>query len=108
MIIDVEEKRPRVIEYGGGYSTDTGRWVCFELTNVNFMNKLRQAAMRIRVSQRQQLVRFEFLDPRFFHYGKRQFAPLGSFGSVPARLYDHAILPLDHRSGNVWHCAAPG
>src|SRR5207249_9947310 len=39
-------------------------------------NKLRQAAMRIRASQRQQLVRFELIDPRFIHYGKRQFAPL--------------------------------
>ena len=76
VIIDVEEKRPRVIEYGGGYSTDTGVLGLLELTNVNFMNKLRQAAIRIRASQRQELIRFEFLDPRFFHYQKRQFAPL--------------------------------
>ncbi len=76
VIIDVEEKRPRVIEYGGGYSTDTGVLGLLELTNVNFMNKLRQAAIRIRASQRQQLVRFEFLDPRYLHYGKKQFAPL--------------------------------
>src|SRR5207244_12712031 len=40
------------------------------------MNKLRSAAIRLRASQRQQLLRFEFLDPRFFRYGKRQFAPL--------------------------------
>jgi len=76
VIIDVEERRPRVMEYGGGYSTDLGVLGIFELTNVNFMNKLRQAAMRIRASQRQQLVRFELLDPRFFQYGRRQFAPL--------------------------------
>ena len=76
IIIDVEEKRPRVIEYGGGYSTDTGVLGLLELTNVNFMNKLRQGAIRIRASQRQQLIRFEFLDPRFFHYGKKQFSPL--------------------------------
>jgi len=76
VIIDVEEKRPRVMEYGGGYSTDLGPLGIFELTNVNFMNRLRQAAMRIRVSQRQQLVRFEVLDPRFFRYGKHQLAPL--------------------------------
>ncbi len=76
VIIDVEEKRPRVIEYGGGYSTDTGVLGLLELTNVNFMNKLRQAAIRIRASQRQELIRFEFLDPRFFQYQKRQFAPL--------------------------------
>ena len=76
VIIDVEEKRPRVIEYGGGYSTDTGVLGLLELTNVNFMNKLRQGAIRVRASQRQQRVRFEFLDPRFFHYGKKQFSPL--------------------------------
>ena len=77
VIIDVEEKRPRVIEYGGGYSTDTGVLGLMELTNVDFMNKLRSAAVRVRGSQRQQLVRFEFLDPRFVRYRKDQFAPLG-------------------------------
>ena len=76
VIIDVEEKRPRVIEYGGGYSSDTGVLGLLELTNVNFMNKLRQGRIRIRASQRQQLIRFEFLDPRFARYGKKQFAPL--------------------------------
>ena len=76
VIIDVEEKRPRVVEYGGGYSTDFGALGLLELTNVNFMNKLRQGAIRIRASQRQQLIRFEFLDPRYFHYGKKQFSPL--------------------------------
>jgi outer membrane protein insertion porin family len=76
VIIDVEEKRPRVIEYGGGYSTDTGALGLMELTNVNFMNRLRTAAIRVRGSQRQQLVRFEFLDPRFARYRKTQFAPL--------------------------------
>ncbi|MEK6335498.1 MAG: POTRA domain-containing protein [Acidobacteriota bacterium] len=76
IIIDVEEKRPRVIEYGGGYSTDSGALGLLELTNVNFMNKLRQGAIRIRASQRQQLIRFEFLDPRFARYGEKRFAPL--------------------------------
>jgi len=76
VVIDVEEKRPRVVEYGGGYSTDTGVLGLLELTNVNFQNKLRQAAIRIRASQRQELIRVEFLDPRFFHYGKKQFSPL--------------------------------
>jgi outer membrane protein insertion porin family len=76
VIIDVEEKKPRVIEYGGGYSTDTGPLGLMELTNVDFMNRLRQAAIRLRASPRQQLIRVEFLDPRYFHYGKRQYAPL--------------------------------
>ena len=76
VVIDVEEKKPRVIEYGGGYSTDTGALGLMELTNVNFMNKLRTAAIRLRGSQRQQIIRFEFLDPRFARYRKDQFAPL--------------------------------
>jgi outer membrane protein insertion porin family len=77
VIIDVEEKRPRVIEYGGGYSTDTGPLGLLEVTHVNFRNSLEQAALRVRMSQRQQLVRLEFLDPRFFKYRKRDYAPLG-------------------------------
>jgi outer membrane protein insertion porin family len=77
VVIDVEETKPRVIEYGGGYSTDTGALGLMEITNVNFMDRLRTAAIRLRGSQRQQLVRFEFLDPRFVRYRKDQFAPLG-------------------------------
>ena len=42
VIIDVEEKKPRVMDYGGGFSTDTGPLGLFELSNVNLMNKLRQ------------------------------------------------------------------
>ena len=108
VIIDVEEKRPRVMEYGGGYSTDLGPLGIFELTNVNFMNRLRQAAMRIRVSQRQQLVRFEVLDPRFIQIWQAPIRAAGRFSSIPARFFDHSILSLDHRSGNGWHCSASG
>jgi len=76
VIIDVEEKKPRVMDYGGGYSTDAGPLGLFEISNVNLFDHLRQGAMRIRGSQRQQLVRFEYLDPRFARYHKNQFAPL--------------------------------
>ncbi len=76
VIIDVEEKKPRVMDYGGGFSTDTGALGLLEISNVNLMNKLRQGAMRLRASQRTQLLRFEYLDPRFARYGQRQFAPL--------------------------------
>ena len=76
MIIDVEEKKPRVMDYGGGFSTDTGPLGLLEFSNVNLMNKLRHGAMRLRASQRQQLLRFEYVDPRFARYGERQFAPL--------------------------------
>ncbi|MCM3872780.1 MAG: BamA/TamA family outer membrane protein [Pyrinomonadaceae bacterium] len=76
LIIDVEEKKPRVMDYGGGFSTDTGPLGLLEFSNVNLMNKLRHGAMRLRTSQRQQLLRLEYVDPRFARYGERQFAPL--------------------------------
>src|SRR5688500_11770485 len=76
VIIDVEEKKPRVMDYGGGYSTDTGALGLFEISNVNLMNKLRHGAMRLRASRLQQLVRLEYLDPRFARYGEKQFMPL--------------------------------
>lgn len=77
LIIDVEEKKPRVMDYGGGFSTDTGALGLLEISNVNLMNKLRQGAMRLRASRLQQRLRFEYLDPRFARYGDRKFAPLG-------------------------------
>ena len=77
IIIDVEEKKPRVMDYGGGFSTDAGVLGLFEISNVNLMNRLRHGAMRLRASRLQQLLRFEYLDPRFVRYRKNQFAPLG-------------------------------
>jgi outer membrane protein insertion porin family len=76
VIIDVEEKKPRVMDYGGGYSTDAGALGLFEISNVNLMNRLRHGAMRLRASPRQQRVRLEYLDPRFARYNETQFAPL--------------------------------
>ncbi|HKY42923.1 MAG TPA: POTRA domain-containing protein [Pyrinomonadaceae bacterium] len=76
VIIDVEEKKPRVMDYGGGASTDAGALGLFEISNVNLMNRLRHGAMRLRASRLQQLVRLEYLDPRFVRYNERQFAPL--------------------------------
>lgn len=78
VIIDVEEKKPNVMDYGGGYSTDYGALGLFEISNVNLMNRLRQGAMRLRASRRQQLVRLEYFDPRFARYNKTQFAPLAA------------------------------
>jgi outer membrane protein insertion porin family len=76
IIIDVEEKKPRVIDYGGGFSTDTGVLGLLEVSHVNFMNRLRHAAMRLRGSKRKQRLRFEYFDPRFARYSEHQFAPL--------------------------------
>jgi outer membrane protein insertion porin family len=76
VIIDVEEKQPRVMDYGGGFSSDTGALGLWEISNVNLMNKLRQGAIRLRMSSQQQRLRFEYLDPRFARYRTKQFAPL--------------------------------
>jgi outer membrane protein insertion porin family len=78
VIIDVEEKQPNVMDYGGGFSTDTGALGLFEISNINLMNKLRQGALRLRASRLQQRVRLEYLDPRFVRYTKTQFAPLAA------------------------------
>jgi outer membrane protein insertion porin family len=76
VIIDVEELKPREMRYGGGYSTDNGPLGFFDIRNLNMFGQLRQGAFRIRASRRQQLVRLEYLDPRFRRYGDNQFAPL--------------------------------
>ncbi|HKR02557.1 MAG TPA: POTRA domain-containing protein [Pyrinomonadaceae bacterium] len=76
VIIDVEELKPREMRYGGGYSTDNGPLGFFDIRNLNMFGQLRQGAFRVRASRRQQLVRLEYLDPRFRRYGDNQFAPL--------------------------------
>ncbi|HEY0323303.1 MAG TPA: POTRA domain-containing protein [Pyrinomonadaceae bacterium] len=76
VIIDVEELKPRIREYGGGYSTDNGPLGFFDIRNVNLFGELKQGAARARFSRRQQLLRLEYFDPRFRPYGDFQFMPL--------------------------------
>jgi len=81
VIIDVEETKPRILDYGGGYSTDNGPLGFIELRNSNLFGQLRQGAVRLRASRRQQLLRFEDFDPLFRQYGEggsetRRFMPL--------------------------------
>jgi outer membrane protein assembly factor BamA len=76
IVVNLEEEKPRIIDYGGGYSTDLGWSGFFNLRYVNLFNKLQQAGARVRWSSRQQLVQFDFLDPRFMPDGKNRFAPL--------------------------------
>ncbi|HKS26653.1 MAG TPA: POTRA domain-containing protein [Pyrinomonadaceae bacterium] len=76
VIIDVEELKPRIREYGGGYSTDNGPLGFFDIRNVNLFGQLKQGAARARFSRRQQLLRLEYFDPRFRRYGDNQFMPL--------------------------------
>lgn len=76
VIIDVEELKPRILSYGGGFSTDNGPLGFVDLRNVNLFGQLRQGALRVRGSRRQQTLRLEYFDPRFRSYGAGQFAPL--------------------------------
>jgi outer membrane protein assembly complex protein YaeT len=76
VIIDLEENKPRRMDYGGGYSTDSGPLGLFELRNNNLFGGLRQGALRTRASRRQQLFRLEYFDPRFRTYGRQRFSPL--------------------------------
>ncbi|HZH91799.1 MAG TPA: POTRA domain-containing protein [Pyrinomonadaceae bacterium] len=76
VIIDLEELKPRRMDYGGGYSTDSGPLGLFELRNNNLFGQLRQGALRTRASRRQQLLRLEYFDPRFRTYARQRFSPL--------------------------------
>jgi outer membrane protein assembly factor BamA len=60
VIIDIEELKPRRMDYGGGYSTDSGPLGLFEIRNNNLFGQLRQGALRTRASRRQQLLRLEY------------------------------------------------
>ncbi|MCW5950258.1 MAG: BamA/TamA family outer membrane protein [Pyrinomonadaceae bacterium] len=76
VIINVAEQPPRLIQYGGGYSTDVGVNGFFDLRHVNLLGRLWQGGARVRVSTRQQLFQFDFVNPRFLRDGVRGFAPL--------------------------------
>jgi outer membrane protein insertion porin family len=76
VIIDLEESKPRTLEYGGGYSTDNGPLGVVELRNDNLFGSLKQSSARLRASRRQQLGRLEYIDPRFFKLRNGQFSPL--------------------------------
>ncbi len=76
IIVTVEEQPPRLMTYGGGASTDLGLDGFFDIRHVNLFGKLWQGGARVKVSQRQQLVQFDFIHPRFIRDGEKRFAPL--------------------------------
>ncbi len=76
LVVNVEEQPPRLISYGGGYSTDVGANGFFDIRHVNLFGKLWQGGARAKMSQRQQLVQFDLINPRFIHDGPKRFAPL--------------------------------
>ncbi|MBA2493238.1 MAG: BamA/TamA family outer membrane protein, partial [Acidobacteria bacterium] len=76
VIINVEEQKPRLITYGGGYSTDIGANGFFDIRHFNLFGKLQQGGARIRASRLQQLVQIDYINPRFLPDGKNRFSPL--------------------------------
>lgn len=76
IIVSVEEQAPRLATYGGGYSTDLGLDGFFDIRHFNLFGNLWQGGARVRVSQRQQLVQFDFVNPRFLRDKGKRFAPL--------------------------------
>src|SRR5207253_7691742 len=70
------EQPPRLATYGGGFSTDLGANGFFDIRHFNLFGNLWQGGARARMSQRQQLVQFDFINPRFLRDGVRHFSPL--------------------------------
>lgn len=76
IIINVAEQKPRLITYGGGFSTDIGVNGFFDIRHFNLFGKLQQGDARVQMSRLQQLVQIDYLNPRFMPDGKNRFAPL--------------------------------
>lgn len=76
LIVSVEEQAPRILSYGGGYSTDYGASGFVDIRHMNLFGNLWQGGARLRMSQRQQLAQIDFVNPRFFREAKGRFAPL--------------------------------
>lgn len=81
VLIGLTEKPPRLMTYGGGYSTDVGLSGFFDIRHFNLFGRFHQGGAQVRVSQRRQLVQFDYVNPRFLsdgvdENGKKRFAPI--------------------------------
>lgn len=81
VIINVEEQAPRLMQYGGGASTDAGPFGFFDIRHYNLFGNLQQGGARVRISRLQQLAQIDFINPRFLRDGKNadgtiRFSPL--------------------------------
>jgi outer membrane protein insertion porin family len=76
VIVNVVEQAPRLLTYGGGFSTDVGGNGFVDFRHFNFMGRLWQAGGRVSMSQQQQIVQLDFVDPRFLREKSNSFAPL--------------------------------
>ncbi len=76
LIVNVTEQAPRILSYGGGFSTDLGASGFVDIRHFNLLGNLWQGGARLRASQRQQLFQVDFINPRFIRDGEKRFAPL--------------------------------
>jgi outer membrane protein insertion porin family len=76
VFINIEESPPRILSYGGGFSTDEGPRGFVDIRHVNLLGRLYQGAARIQLGGRQQLVQLNFTNPRFMRERDGRFAPL--------------------------------
>jgi outer membrane protein insertion porin family len=81
VLINVGEKPPRLMTYGGGFSTDTGPFGFFDIRHFNLFGNLQQGGARLNISRLRQFVQFDYVNPRFLRDGKtadgiQRFAPL--------------------------------
>jgi outer membrane protein insertion porin family len=76
VIVNVVEQAPRLLTYGGGFSTDVGGNGFVDFRHFNFLGRLWQAGGRVSMSQQQQIVQLDFVDPRFLREKDNRFAPL--------------------------------
>ena len=76
VIIELQEAPPRLLTYGGGFSTDDGPNAFVDIRHVNLFGKLYTGGARIRASRRQQQIQIDFTNPRFMRESDGRFAPL--------------------------------
>ncbi|HMQ03186.1 MAG TPA: POTRA domain-containing protein [Pyrinomonadaceae bacterium] len=76
IIVGVTEQAPRILSYGGGFSTDLGASGFVDLRHMNLFGRLWQGGARVRLSQRRQLAQIDLINPRFIRDGEDRFAPL--------------------------------
>jgi outer membrane protein insertion porin family len=69
IIINIEEQKPRLITYGGGFSTDGGANGFFDIRHFNLFGRLLQGGAQIRASRVKQLAQIDFINPRFMQDG---------------------------------------
>ena len=80
------------MSYGGGFSTDFGANGFFDIRHVNLFGNLWQGGARVKVSQRQQLVQFDFFNPRFLRDGSKTVSRRSRSRALSARFDRDAVL----------------